>query len=111
VGDFERNILMKKTLMFATLLASSFAARAESLHVHFPVAFPATGAYLPVGDYTISPVTSSSSVLLIKGEGVHAFVFGRIVRDSSSEKTTVELEKGAPVGKKTSVLKLRSAAQ
>jgi hypothetical protein len=102
---------MKKTLVCATLLASSFIARAEPLHVHFSAAFPATTSYLPAGDYTVSPVTSSSSVLLIEGQGLQAFIFGRIVKAVASEKTTVELEKGKPEKAKTGVLTLREAAK
>jgi len=102
---------MKKTLVFATLLASSFVARAESIHVHFAADFPATSAYLPAGDYTVSPVTSSAAVLLIEGQGLHAFVFGRIVKEGASEKTTVELEKGKPDGKTAGVLNLRTAVK
>ncbi|HEY4359343.1 MAG TPA: hypothetical protein VGN17_00140 [Bryobacteraceae bacterium] len=102
---------MKKTLAFAALLASSFVARAESIHVHFATAFPATSAYLPAGDYTVSPVSSSASVLLIEGQGLHAFVFGRIVKETPYEKTSVELEKGKPDGKPAGVLNLRSATK
>jgi hypothetical protein len=98
---------MKKTLVCATLLAFSFVARAGSLHVHLPAGFTTTGTFLPAGDYSISPVTSSSTVLLIEGQGLHAFVFGRIVRTSGSEKTSVELDGSKPKG--TGVLKLRTA--
>jgi hypothetical protein len=102
---------MKKTLVCATLLASSFVARAESVRVHLPAGFPAKSIFLPAGDYSISPVTSSSSILLIEGEGVHAFVFGRIVRTGLAEKTTVELEKGNSAGTESKVLGLRSPAK
>jgi hypothetical protein len=101
---------MKKALMCTTLLASAFAARAEGLHVHLSVGFPATGTYLPAGDYSISPVIGSSSTLLIEGNGLHVFVSGRIVRTSSFEKTTVELEKGKSAGTRAGVLKLRPPA-
>jgi hypothetical protein len=102
---------MKKTLVFATLLASSFVARAESMRVHLQAGFPATGAYLPAGDYSISPVTGSSSVLFIEGENLHAFVFGRIVRVGPAQKTTVELEKGKSERPGAGILDLRSPAK
>jgi hypothetical protein len=101
---------MKKTLMCATLLASSFVARAESLHVHLSVGFPATGTYLPAGDYSIATITGSPSMLLIEGEGLRAFISGRIVRTSSVEKTTVELEKGKSTGTRAGVLNIRTPA-
>jgi hypothetical protein len=103
---------MKKTLMCATLLASSFVAHAESLRMHLSVGFPAAGTYLPAGDYTIATVTGSPSVLLIEGEGLRAFISGRIVRTSLFDKMTVELdrglEKGKSAGSRAGVLKLHS---
>ena len=103
---------MKKTLMCATLLASSFVARAESLRMHLSAGFPAAGIYLPAGDYSIATVTGSSSMLLIEGEGLRAFISGRIVRTSLFDKTTVELdkdlEKGKSAGARAGVLKLQS---
>jgi hypothetical protein len=106
---------MKKTLMCATLLASSLVARAETLHVHLAVGFPATGTYLPAGDYSIARVTGSPSMLFIEGEGLRAFISGRIVRNSSVEKPTIELdkdlEKGKSAGTRAGVLKLHSQAK
>ena len=103
---------MKKTIMCATLLASSFVANAESLHIHLSAGFPATGTYLPAGDYSISTVTGSPSMLLIEGEGLRAFVSGRIVRTGLFDKTTLELDKdlgkGKSAGARTGVLKLNS---
>jgi hypothetical protein len=106
---------MKKTLMCATLLASSLVARAENLHVHLSVGFPATGTYLPAGDYSIATVNGSPSMLLIEGEGLRAFISGRIVRTGLFDKTTIELdkdlEKGKSAGTRAGVLKLHSQAK
>ena len=70
---------MKKTLVFAAFLTASLMAHAESMTMHLSSDLATTGMMLPAGDYTISPVSGNSSVLLVKGSGLHAFVFGRVI--------------------------------
>ena len=85
---------MKKTLVFAALLTASLTAHAETLSVHLPYDFATTGTLLPAGDYSITPVAGSTGLLLVRGSGLHAFVFGRVVAGSQlSPKATVELSK------------------
>jgi hypothetical protein len=83
---------MKKTLVFAMLLTASLAAHAESMHVHLYRDFATTGTLLPAGDYTVSPATGNSGVMLMKGSTVTAFVFGRLVTSAPPSKQKISLE-------------------
>jgi len=96
---------MKKTLVFAAFLTASLLAHAESMTMHLSADLATTGTMLPAGDYTISPVSGNSSVLLVKGSGLHAFVFGRVIASSLlNPKPSVEFSKDksfapSPAGK------------
>ncbi len=83
---------MKKTLVFALLLTSALAAHAETLRVHLAKDFATTGTLLPAGDYTVSPATGTSGVMLMKGSEVTAFVFGRVVTSVPPAKQKIVLE-------------------
>lgn len=77
---------MKKTMIFAALMMFGVSAYADSVKVKV------TGGSspLPLGDYTISTVPGSESVLVAEAAGKKRFVFGRLVR-SIDGKTKVEL--------------------
>ena len=90
---------MKKALVFATFFAVSVVAQAETIRMHLAQDFAVTGSILPAGDYTLTPVASIPGVLLVKGVGVHAFVFGRLV-PTGAQAQTLALEMSADSPKK-----------
>ncbi len=83
---------MKKTLVFAALMASSVIAHAESLHIRLYKDFATTGVVLPAGEYTVTPAIGSTGVVLMKSSTMTAFVFARIYTPAPPAKQTISLE-------------------
>ena len=83
---------MKKTMIFAAMMIFGVSAYADSVKVKVTTA----SAPLPLGEYTISTVPGSESVLVAETSGKKVFVFGRLVH-SIDGRTKVELT-GKPAG-------------
>jgi hypothetical protein len=78
--------LMNATLLVAGLIAPVVGVHAESLHMHVPFAFTASGTALPAGDYSITEVQGHPTVLLIAAtnSSVRAMVFARQSTETGS---------------------------
>ena len=83
---------MKKTMIFAAMMTFGLLAHAETVTVSVKTAT----AVLPAGDYTISTVPGSTSVLMVETAGKKTFKFGRLVKAVDSGKVTLELTGTAP---------------
>ncbi len=98
---------MKKTLVFAAFLAVSAMAHAENLRVHLSSDFATTGTLLPAGDYTVSRASGTSGIMLMQGNGLKAFVFGRLVTTGAiPTKTFLELSKDKSMELKSAPIRL-----
>ena len=80
---------MNKWIICGTLAATSLMAHAETFSVHFKTPVTAGKTIVPAGDYTLATV--SPGVMVLKGETLRVFVFGRMV-EALYTKPIVELD-------------------
>jgi len=87
--------LLNMTLLVGGLLGSSAGIHAEALRVRVPFAFTASGTKLPAGEYSITEIAGSPTVLLIRGDGARALVFARASGVASDGGLPVTFEEGS----------------
>lgn len=89
---------MKKLMIIGgSFLVTTFMAYAESLPIRINAPLATSKMTIPAGNYTLLLSKANSGVMLLEGQGVRTFVFGRVVHSTPYAKPTVELDLVKPV--------------